>query len=69
MLRPTAMWIAAERHRRQTAESVERAQYALFTQGGRVVHRKLADDDADRRILRIDPPGVRVLGAFEAHGT
>lgn len=69
MLRPAAGQVAAERHRGQTAEFVEGPQYALLTQGGRVVHWKLADDNADRGILGVDSPGVRVLAAFEARGT
>ena len=63
------MQVAAEQHRGQTAESVEGPQYTLLTQGGGVVHRKLPDDNACRRTLGINSPGVRVLAAFEARGT
>jgi hypothetical protein len=69
VLRPSAVQVPAQQHRGQAAESVECPEHRLLTQGGRVVHRKLADDNADRGILRINSPGVRVLAAFEARGT
>ena len=69
MLRPSAGQVAAEQHRGHAAESVEGSQYTLPIQGGRVAHRKLADDDAGRGVLGIDSPGARVLAAFEACGT
>jgi hypothetical protein len=53
----------------QAADSVEGAQYTLLTQGGRVAHRKLADDNACRGILGINPPGIGVLAALQARGT
>jgi hypothetical protein len=61
-----AVKVAAEQHRGQTPEPVKSSQHTLLTAGGKVGRRELADDHAERRIVGVDPPGVRMLTALEA---
>ena len=66
-VRPAAVQIACEQQRRQPPEPVKRAQHTLLTARRRVAHGELADDDAQRGTACVDPPGIRVLSALEAH--
>jgi hypothetical protein len=67
--RPPAIQIGAEQQRGQAVESAKGPQHTLLIQGSGVANRELADDDADRRILGVDPPRVRVLPALETRDT
>jgi len=65
ILRPPAVQIAAQQHRGQSPEPVERPQHVLLPRGGRISHRELPDNDDQLGVCRGDPPSIGMLATLE----